>query len=389
VTSAPVAVAAAGADVSGLARALAGAPFVALDVESDGMFAYRARVCLVQLAGADRIGIVDALATPIAPLAALLGERGPTKIVHDVAFDARILAEAGVDLGNVRDTAVAARFLGRTATGLASLVASELGAQLDKRLQHHDWRVRPLLQEHIDYLARDVLYLEALADKLWAELGAREIEEEVLEETRYRIANAIAAARDEDGRPPAYTAAKGAGRLAPVERAIFRHLWRARDDEGARLDMPPARMVATDALLAIARARPRDAAALARVRLPRDRGAALEGPFLAAVARGVVEGDVPEGERAHFLRPTPPREVVAQLRAREAALTRWRKEEAKTRGVDEQVILPGHCMKDLAEAGAMEVGNVTAVPGFGACRARYAEAIVLVLARAERSSEGG
>ncbi|HEY6461110.1 MAG TPA: ribonuclease D, partial [Polyangiaceae bacterium] len=70
---------------------------LAVDLEASGMFTYRANICTVQLAwGASeqQIAVVDALAVPVEGLAPLLGGDGPVKIVHDVAFDARLLAEA-------------------------------------------------------------------------------------------------------------------------------------------------------------------------------------------------------------------------------------------------------------------------------------------------------
>ncbi len=377
-----VAVAVTRAEVESIARALRDAPRLGLDVESDGMFAYRARICTVQIASGGAIGVVDAAATTLAPLAELLSEAGPVKIIHDVAFDARMLASAGLLLGNVHDTSIAARLLGRTATGLATLARTELGVALDKQLQHHDWRQRPLLPEQVDYLARDVMHLEALDDALWREVREREIEDEVLEETRYRIANAAAAAREPE-RPTAYADAKGFDRLAPLERAVFRRLWRAREKAAAEIDAPAARTIATDALLALARSRPRDLAALAKARLSRERLEAVGPALLAAIADGIADEDLPAGERALIEVPRPARDVLARRRAREAALTAWRRVEAKRRGVDEQVVLPGHCLKALAEADAMEVGTIQACPGFGACRARYVEAIAETLKRAQ------
>jgi ribonuclease D len=365
-----------------LARELAGVPRLGVDVESDGMFAYRAQVCMVQLVAGGSITLVDTLATSLEPLAAVLGERGPVKIVHDVSFDARMLASAGIPLGNVHDTSIAARLLGRTATGLASLARAELGVQIDKGLQHHDWRVRPLLPSHVSYLAGDVAHLEALADVLWREVRERAIEPEVLEETRYRIANAIAAAREPE-RTTAYADAKGFDRLAPRERAIFRRLWRARESAAASLDMPSARAIATEALLALARSAPRTLDALAKARLPRERLDAVGPALLDAIARGIDDGDLPPEERAALEAPRLARDVIARRRAREGALTAWRRTEAKRRGVDEQVVLPGHCLKALAEAEIMEVGTMKAVPGFGECRARYVEEIASALGRTQ------
>ena len=53
---------------------------------------------------------------------------------------------------------------------------------------------------------------------------------------------------------------------------------------------------------------------------------------------------------ARALRPPArrPRRVRAR-RERESAPVAWRREEAKRRGVDEQVVLPGHCVKDTVD----------------------------------------
>ena len=193
-----------------LVREVAGAERVAVDLEASGMFTYRARICTVQLAwqSGTQVAVVDTLATPVLGLRQLLGTEGPLKIVHDVAFDTRLLAEAGVELGNVHDTAIAARMLGRVSTGLASLLASELGIHIEKGKQQDDWRIRPLDAEMLAYLAADVDRLEALDRSLSLEMMDRGIESEVLEETRYRLASAAAAARMTQVGPP-YARIKG------------------------------------------------------------------------------------------------------------------------------------------------------------------------------------
>ena len=62
----------------------------------------------------------------------------------------RALAGAGgAPLGNVFDTAIAARFLGFAATGLASLLSQLFAVQLPKHMQQADWGARPLSSEAI------------------------------------------------------------------------------------------------------------------------------------------------------------------------------------------------------------------------------------------------
>lgn len=356
----------------------------ALDIESNGLFRYRATLCTMQLASAaGEIVIVDAIAAPLAPLAHVIGPEGPRKIVHDVAFDARILAEAGLSLGNVLDTSIAARMLGRTATGLASLLGSELGVTMDKKLQHHDWTSRPLRPAELRYLEGDVAHLGALADKLFAEVEARGIADAVEEETRYRIAQAIAAASAVDPRPP-WVRLKGVDRLPAAELPILRRLAAVREEKAKALDVPPYKVLGPDVLFAIARARPKTMAELARVRgaTQGPRARSLAPLMLEAVRAGLADPAVPAEERAMLERPRLSSVIAKARRAREQRLMGWRKEEAKRRGVDEQAVLPGHCVQDLASLGpGASLEALQEVPGLGAFRvARDGRALLAAIA---------
>jgi ribonuclease D len=358
------------------------ASWLAVDVEASGMFSYRARPCTVQLSwdGGTEVAVVDTLATSISPLADLLGPDGPVKIVHDVAFDARLLAESGIALANVHDTAVAARMLSRMATGLANLLDGELGVQITKTLQQHDWRVRPLDERMLGYLADDVTHLEALERKLWTEVGERGIEDAVLEETRYRIATATAATLPSAAVPP-YARVKGAGRLGQRELAALRVAADLREREAERRDVPPHKVASGDALLAIARTRPATLDDLGRIR-----GFAAAAPASRTFAIDLLRalpgaGDsIPADERGFFDPVRMPPAVARMRRHREARLSAWRRIEAKARGVDEQVVLPGHCVRDAVDLGVQTLQYLARVPGLGAFRVeRYGEAILRVL----------
>lgn len=349
---------------------LARASRVAVDIESNGLFKYRATLCTMQLATSDEVVVVDTLATPLAPLAELLGPAGPRKIVHDVAFDARILAEANLVLANVLDTSLAARMLGRTATGLASLLASELGIAMDKKLQHHDWTERPIKSEQLRYLADDVVHLEALAAKLWNEVEERGIAGAVEEETRYRLSQATAGAGTVDPRPP-YIRLKGIDRVPKEELPILRRLAELRENKAKKLDVPPYKVMGPDVLFAIAKLKPKTMADLGRIKgaTSGHRARSLAPAMLEAVAAGIADGGIPDEERAMLERPRLPGTVIKARRGREGRLTSWRKAEAKRRGVDEQVVLPGHCLQDLADLpDGATLDAIAAVPGIGAFR---------------------
>lgn len=359
---------------------------IALDVEGDGLFRYRARLCTMQLSTGTDFAIVDTLAVaPRECLGELLSERGPLKILHDAAFDARLLRDAGVLLGHVYDTAVAARMLGEKSTGLAALLSSRFGIVVSKEQQQADWGARPLEPDALAYLLDDVRHLHALADKLREEAQAAGVADEIAEECRYVLARA---AQERAPEPPPWTRIKGVLDLGPVGRAAVRELALAREEAAKRLDVPPFKVIGNDALLGIARKRPRTAGELATIPgAAAGRARSITGDLLSALHRAASREDAPEDELA-LLRPpaAPPAERDARRR-RDRALSEWRKKAAAERTVDVQVALPGHCLNDLAASDPHDLDELRRVAGLGQFRVeRYGEAILAALAAARQGA---
>ena len=87
-------------------------------------------------------------------------------------------------------------------------------------------------------------------------------------------------------------------------------------------------------------------------------------------------------------RPDLPRDQVLLRNKIDGTLSRWRRAEAGRRGVDMQVVLPGHCTADVVGALASHepaaprgseqlLEALSSVHGFGACRAaRYGPALI-------------
>jgi ribonuclease D len=151
-----------------------------------------------------------------------------------------------------------------------------------------------------------------------------------------------------------------------------------REAEAERRDVPPHNVASADALLAIARARPATLAVLGKTR-----GIATTSSVERAFAESLVQAlrtapeDIPGDERAYFESPRTPADVVKARRGRETRLLAWRREAAKLRGVDEQVVLPGHCVHDTVDADVATVGDLSRIPGIGTFRVtRDGEAIV-------------
>lgn len=368
------------AGLADAAKQLVHEPRIACDIEADGLFRYRAKVCVLQLSTERHAYVIDTLAAwDASVMQPVLGDAGPCKIIHDLSFDARLLREAGIVLGNVQDTSIAARFLGEKSLGLGSLLASRLDVKVDKNRQKHDWSRRPLHADDIDYLVGDVAHLFSLADRLQSDVTERGILEEVSLETEYMLTRALVEpTRDPT---PAWAKVKGAREQVPVVRSVLRELLRVRDAEAQKRDVPPFKIVGEDSLIAASLKRPQalDALIAAGFRGQFARDAARE--WLSAIRLGIERGDVPAEELTNEDRDAAPtREQRNRWKVREAALKTWRTSQAKARSLEPSVILPGHCLTDLVHMETDTLDSLQRIAGLGAVRiARDGDAIVGVL----------
>jgi ribonuclease D len=360
-----------------------------LDTEGNGMHAYRNRLCLVQFCVAhdeepsESVWVVDALAIgSLAPLGELFGANGPELVIHDLAFDARMMAQAGLPIAGVIDTALHARYLGLKETGLGSLLANRFGLQLTKTHQQDDWARRPLDDEQLEYLSSDVAYLGPLAAGLVNEALTLGIAAEIGVETEYALSNALA--DTDETSEPSYVRIKGAGDLQPVSRAALRELAIVREKAAERYDMPVGRLVSNASLVALAKQRPRTVHEVRKAAGLYDRGASIAAELLDALQRAERAGDVPEDERALLTKPKLASGDFAVRRARENALTAWRRKVAAERTVDVQVVLPGHALNDIVRAAPGTLEELLRIAGLGAVRVeRDGEAILGALREAE------
>lgn len=364
------------ASARSLAQRLAAASSIAFDTEGDGMFRYRTHLCTMQFACGDEVALVDSLAFDALPVfAAVLGESGPEKIVHDASFDARLLFAHGVRLGRVFDTSVAARFLGLKTTGLASLLAQFFHIDLPKHKQRANWGVRPLDEEALRYLADDVRYLTALADVLLARLRDQDIEAEVREECAYVLSEAQQPVRE----VPPWTRVRNAALRSPRERARLYEMCLAREELARELDLPPGRVVPNEVLEKLAELRQASPQDVARL-LGASRASPFAERFVDALARARDRADAP-AEEVYAASPRPPSPAeLERKKARKRRLMELRTREALRRGVDPQVVLPGHCLQDIIDLPEMSLDALRGVRGFGACRVeRYGRDMVAEL----------
>jgi len=308
------------ARVPELAARCTGVGACALDTEADSLHSYFHKVCLLQVSVDGRHYVLDPLALGaggLAPLFGVLADPGVTVLMHGADYDLRVLdRDYGARIAALQDTQVMAQLLGEPKTGLAALLAAELGVELDKRHQRADWGRRPLSSSMLAYAACDTAYLDALADRLrtrLTELGRWPWAEE--EFRRLERVRHVPQAED----PLAFERIKGARALRGEARDRLFSLHRWRESIARQRDVPPFKVIGNREILALATAPPGDLQALGGVsgvgpRLVRRWGREL-------LAMLTQPGPAPALVRSQRPEPPPPavrRRVTRLLAARDA-----------------------------------------------------------------------
>lgn len=274
-----------GADLAKLVQEIETVERVALDTEADSLHHYREKICLVQVSFNDQHYLVDPLAgIDLQPLLKVLAER--LLVLHGADYDLRMLSRGyGFRAGEIFDTMLAAQLLGYEQLGLASLVERHCGVTLDKHGQKADWSKRPLSEELLEYATNDTRHLLCLADRLEAELvrtGRREWFREVCQRL-VEVAGGCSEPKKSDGS----TRIRGLHRLSSQRaRRILEELWRWREREAEKADLPPFKILRPETMVELAAWADSHPEATEWPQLPRNiRGARLE-RFLRAVEKG-------------------------------------------------------------------------------------------------------
>jgi ribonuclease D len=282
------------------------------DTEFIGEDSYEPHLCLVQLATAERIALVDPQADlDIDGIWRLVGDPAVVTVVHAAQADMEFVVRAGHAPHNLLDTQVAAAFAGLPyPISLQRLAQIALGVHMGKGLTFTRWDRRPLSGDQRAYAADDVRLGMALHAELSERLEASgflgwayEASLERCDPERYGFDLEAQLAR-----------LKGTRRLKTAEqRAALRELVLARDRIARAEDQPVRATMKDEVLVAICESPPKNAEALAALRfMPRPIAARWGEEILAAVARGHASPE--ETRRGKRQRPDSPAEEFAQER---------------------------------------------------------------------------
>ena len=363
-----------GQQLAALLQALSAEPAVAVDTESNSLYAYQEQVCLIQFSipGADYL--VDPLAgIDLSPLEDLFANPDIYKVFHAAEYDVMCLKrDFDFCFASLFDTMWAARILGWSRVGLGNILEETFDVHTHKRYQRYDWGKRPLDPKARAYACIDTHYLlplrslqlDALAQQGRLEEAREAFDEVMASEPTFRAFD-----------PQDFWRVKGVRDLAKREQAILRELCIWRDQEARRRDRPHFKVLGDQTLVALTQASPHTTAEMIGVGHIKSHHARRYGKrILQAIERG-MHAQLPR-------RPSPlPRRPNAEV-TRFKALRVWRKQTAEDRKVESDVIISNTTLWALAEQNPRTLDALDHIEELGPWKRKmYGEAILKVLRR--------
>jgi ribonuclease D len=225
------------------------------DTEFVGEDTYHPRLCLVQVATAERLILIDPLtAGPLDAFWNLVVDPANLVVVHAGREEVRLCRLwTGRKPGNLFDLQIAAGLAGLAyPLGHGTLVNQVLRVQLAKAETLTEWRERPLTREQIRYAFDDVRYLLPL----WEQLSGRLAQWKREDWAREEFARLAANAAPDEPLTEKWRKLRGLGSLDRRRLALVRELYTWREAKAATTNRPARTIIRDDLIIEIAKRNP-------------------------------------------------------------------------------------------------------------------------------------
>ncbi len=327
-------------------------PLLAVDTESNSLFAYQEQVCLIQFSTPHFDYLVDPLGLDnLSSLGEIFADPSIEKIFHAAEYDIICLKrDFNFSFTNIFDTMLAARILGRSEVGLASILNSEFGITIEKHYQRANWGERPLLPAMLAYARQDTHFLIELRHKLRKELVECGLIE-LAEEDFARLTETCIPENENDSLN--CWRLIGRNQLTNQQCAVLQSLLEYRDRQARRANQPHFKILGNQSLIDIAKACPLTQEDLAKAtHLSTRQLERHANGLLHAVSQGLTSRPP--------ARPTNHRPNDAVI-ARMERLKNWRKVTARELKVESDVVLPKDILDLLAHKNPISLQELEAL----------------------------
>ena len=360
--------------------------FVALDTESDSLFSYYPKVCLIQIStfadgDQDPNAAVDFLIDPLRftamqPLGQLMADPSCTVIMHAAENDIyQLQREFDFTFATLFDTQMAARILGWPRAGLAAILEEQFGVVSNKRMQRTNWGKRPLTPEQIAYAQMDTHYLLALRARQIQELHERDRWEEAQEAFAQLTATDY---RERTTNERSVWQMKEARNVHQAQTGMLESLWIWREQEAQQQDRPPFKVVNNKTLIELAEKQPTSNKEIQEVR-------SLSGSEIqrygGAILQAVRDGKTRPLPALPEPTPRPEQWLDKVVLDRYDGLRNWRSKTAAARGVAPEIVFTNDILLEVAKRQPRTLEELREIDAIGPWKAKTYGADLLRLAQ--------
>ena len=310
---------------------------IALDTESNSLYAYQEQVCLIQISTLTTDYLVDPLADlDLNGLGEITANEGIEKIFHAAEYDVICLhRDFGFEFSRLFDTMHTARILGFEIIGLSDMLKNQFGIEQGKSFQKADWGKRPLKEEMKTYARYDTHFLVPLRNRLSQMLADKALIP--LAEEDFSL---LCQSHAEDNHRPLFAQVSGYHKLDGQALRVLDALCRWRDETARELDRPLFKVAGANTLLEAAKNQPASLEELHEIKGISSKVSQRHGEgMLAAIRSGLREPPLELEKRSR-----PPYAYMKRL----DALRDWRKNTALELKVQSDIILPRTIMEKIA-----------------------------------------
>lgn len=325
-----------------IAKELSAEDILGVDTESNSLYAYHEKVCLLQFSTRTRDYLVDALALPdLSALNGIFSSDQILKVFHAAEYDLICLyRDHDFQFNHLFDTMIAARTLGYQQIGLGALLETHFGLQIEKKYQRANWGKRPLKQEMLTYARLDSHYLIPLQEKLRKELETSDRWPLALEEFQ-RLTKDIEVTTENHAMD--FWKINGARDLSPKNAAVLKSVYEFRESQAKAQNRPSFKVFSNQVLIEIANTCPNSLQSLSDLNSVNQQIARRYG-------RGLIQA-VKDGVKSPPIHPPHYQRPDNGILERQEALRDWRKHTGKKMGVPSDVVLPRDVLSRIAQAG--------------------------------------
>jgi len=315
-------------------------PIIAVDTESNSLYAYQEQVCLIQFSTPEADYLVDPLVIhDLGSLSRILEDSQIEKVFHAAEYDLICLhRDFEFTVTNIFDTMVASRILGRKDVGLGSILKTEFEVNLDKRFQRANWGKRPLPDDMLHYAHLDTHFLIPLRKILYRELEQKNLIQLAQEDFKRlsKLENLINNGQLLKPKTLDCWKIKGAIDLNPKQAAVLHKVCQYRDKVAKELNLPLFKIFSDKTLIAIAEQNPQKTDELRHIPGMSSRQINHYGDAIIQAVRA--------GKKAEPLFAPHNQRPDDRYLDRLDAIRRWRKKVGIEMGVPSDVILPRDLM---------------------------------------------